>query len=138
MKHAIYALLALCFVVSGCEIATTETQQDDRLIITSPITGEKLQVALQDLDEMNWKDANEACANLGNGWRLPTKEELLVMRKELHLKGRGNFCGDCLYWSSTKYSDYSAWFVNFANGYTDGSLKSFYGSIRVRAVRALD
>ena len=144
MKHAIYALLALCLVLSGCEIATTETQQDDRLIITvptSPTTVQKLQVAYEDLGEMNWYDAKKACANLGNGWRLPTLEELQVMYKELHLKGKGGFPGGwCWYWSSTLNDDGEAWNVQFANG----NAASFYGDDyenydlgRVRAVRAL-
>ena len=25
---------------------------------------------------MNWNEANSACLGLGNGWRLPTKDEL--------------------------------------------------------------
>jgi hypothetical protein len=136
MKHAIYALLALCFVVSGCEIATTETQQDDRLIITSPTTGETLQVALKDLGEMNWEDATAACANLGSGWRLPTKEELQVMYKELHLKDRGNFCGDCLYWSSSQNGGHNAWYVRFANGFAYYDI-TYFNYYQVRAVRAL-
>ena len=32
-----------------------------------------LEVMTEDLGEMNWEDAMKACADLGDGWRLPTK-----------------------------------------------------------------
>jgi hypothetical protein len=132
MKHFIHALLALCFVVFASPYAKA---QDDRLIIISPITGDKVQVALQDLGEMNWYDAKKACANLGSDWRLPTKEELEVMYKELHLKGKGNFAKNW-YWSSTEKDVYFAWFVHFDDG---GAIELFKNiKVRVRAVRALD
>ena len=114
---------------------------------TNPINGKKIQVTLQDLGLMNWFDANKACAALGRGWRLPTMVELEVMYKELHLKGKGNFCGDCLYWSSTEYGngfnwngdywqyDPEAWLVDFANGYSAKLPQD--DNNQVRAVRDL-
>ena len=33
----------------------------------------------EDLGEMNWDDAMKACADLGDGWRLPTKDELNLL-----------------------------------------------------------
>jgi predicted small secreted protein len=149
MKHVIYALLALCMVVSGCssedakqagrtlryglEAISSTLSPTSELIITSPITGEKIQVALQDCGEMSSvEDAEKACANLGDGWRLPAKEELLVMYKELHKNDRGDFCGDCHYWSSTGgnayYFDFDA---------PDEVRIVYFPAIRVRAVRAL-
>jgi hypothetical protein len=106
------------------------------LEIISPTTGEKLQVAPQDLGRMSWEPAKEACAYLGSGWRLPTPDELQVMYKELHLKGKGNFCGDCLYWSTQKGAS-SAWAVNFASGVADDYHKRGSNYPQVRAVRAL-
>ena len=41
---------------------------------------------------------------------------------------------DTWYWSSTEYSQYSAWIVNFSNGLTYSNLKSF--ALAVRAVAA--
>lgn len=146
MKHVIYASFALCLALSGC----ADPAQDNRLIIISPITGEKLEVAPQDLDPMKWEDAKKACANLGNGWRLPTKDELEAMYKELHLKGKGNFntdpnsrqllfdYGSC-YWSGTEDGYGSAWYFEFGVG---EAKSNFYASkdytYYVRAVRALD
>ena len=60
--------------------------------ITNPITGERIQVGLNDFEnKMTWDDAVQACNDIGNGWRLPIKLELEVMYKELHKKGIENF-----------------------------------------------
>lgn len=78
------------------------------LSIKHPLTGEKLQVANQDLkDEMDWLDAQEACENIGPGWRLPTIDECKAIYHQLHKKGIGDL-NTGLYWSSTKHS-YSDW-----------------------------
>jgi len=83
-----------------------------------------------DLEKMNWDDAMKACADLGDGWRLPTRLELLLMynnQDEL-----GGFAG-YYYWGSTENGSYSAWLQSFANGsqYYDGKDGTNY----VRAVR---
>lgn len=39
----------------------------------------KFEVHPKELGEMNWEDAQTECALLGEGWRLPTKAELLLM-----------------------------------------------------------
>lgn len=46
---------------------------------------------------VNWKDANEACEVLGDGWRLPTVKELDLMAKNSEML---NFVIDIYYWSS--------------------------------------
>jgi hypothetical protein len=103
--------------------------------ITSPNTGEKLQVALHDFEEkMIWEQAISACEELGNGWRLPTIKELEVMYKELHKKGNGNF-KEPFYWSSTENDDDNAWYFFFV--YDNSSIISKYSTLYVRAVRAL-
>ena len=46
-------------------------------IIGTPIKIGNLEVAQNDFPKwMNWDEANSACEGLGNGWRLPTKDEL--------------------------------------------------------------
>jgi hypothetical protein len=118
------------------------------LEIKSPITGERLQVAENDFEnEMTWYMAKNACAELENGWRLPTIEELKVMYEQLHKKGEGNF-KDVGYWSSMEYSGFSgrqAWLLRFfdgiANTYrktdTGGERDEIFFLFHVRAVRAL-
>jgi hypothetical protein len=38
-----------------------------------------LEVMKEDLGKMNWEDAKKACDDLGDGWRLPTIDELNQM-----------------------------------------------------------
>ncbi len=84
--------------------------------IEHPLTGEKLHVAIKDfLAEKNWKEAVEACEKLGNGWRLPTIEELEAMYEQLHLKEKGNL-KPAYYWSITEYGDENAWIFDFYHG----------------------
>ena len=103
--------------------------------ITSPITGERIQVGLNDFEkEMNWDEASQACKDIGNGWRLPTKLELEVMYKELYKKGVGNFkVSD--YWSSTNCIDDHMWGFYFDEGCAENIAK--IEEIRVRAVRSI-
>ncbi len=84
-----------------------------------------------DLGHMNFAEAKRACEAKGNGWHLPTKEELqkLYENKDKVSGLKTNF-----YWSSSE--DYSgvAWGQRFSSGFqADGrETDSFY----VRAVRA--
>lgn len=51
----------------------------------------------KDLKDLTWDDANNACIELGEGWRLPTKKELSRMyRKKKAIGGFSN----TWYWSS--------------------------------------
>ena len=90
-----------------------------------------LLIAQNDLsNEMNWEDAKTACEALGDGWRLPTKDELNILFKNKRKIG-GFAVG--YYWSSTEnYAD--AWKQFFhGSGTQTGGRKMSYSS--VRAVR---
>ena len=105
------------------------------LKITNPITGDELQVANQDFsDEMTWEEAKRACNELGSGWRLPNKQELLEIYEKLYEKGQGNFKA-AAYWSSTESDGGGgAWSFYFDDGFASNSFKSY--APYVRAVRA--
>lgn len=50
------------------------------LEIVNPANGEKIQIADSDLDNhLNWQMAVNECKKLGNGWRLPTIEEIKLI-----------------------------------------------------------
>jgi hypothetical protein len=81
---------------------------------------------------MNWDKAKEACANLGDGWRLPTKDELNLIYENKNVVGG---VANNYYWSSTEGDDDYAWFQYFYDG-----IQGYYDkddTIYVRAVRAL-
>lgn len=83
---------------------------------------------------MTWEMANKYVHRLGDGWRLPTINELIDMydyenSKPFHedLKWESSY-----YWSSTTYapSTSSAWLVYFGNGYVLSSDKTNTGYVR--------
>ncbi len=80
---------------------------------------------------MTWEDAKAECAKLGDGWRLPTKDELDILYR--NRQTIGGFVGD-VYWSSTEYGNYSAWRQSFSNGFQNFSISSSTDN-SVRAVR---
>jgi hypothetical protein len=106
-----------------------------------------LEVMTKDLGIMKWEEAIKACENLGDGWRLPTIEELEKIYKfeqappywdelEKIYKYKdiiGGFVYS-LYWSSTVGAN-KAWTFSF----NSGSAVYYYSStyFYARAVRAL-
>lgn len=75
-------------------------------IIGKPIRIGNLEVAQYDFpNQMNWLDAQKACASLGPGWRLPTKDELNALYQSYWQKSEINleFKGVYPYWSSKEY-----------------------------------
>lgn len=93
-----------------------------------------LEVMTKDLGEMDWSVAKNACKSLGNGWHLPTKEELNILYE--NKDSIGGFVS-APYWSSSDYgiiSYHGGGSQNFLNGkwkYTNQFEKCY-----VRAVRA--
>jgi len=74
----------------------------------------KLQVAFSDLEEeLNWNYAKAACSAQGEGWRLPTNNELKIIYDELFKLKLGNFEA-CRYWGEYDNwkSAYQAFFGN--------------------------
>jgi len=135
MKYAVL-LLALMFV--GCDEApsTEGASSTDGGYETFTIAGETMQIAKEDFpSDMSWDDAMVACQNLGNGWRLPNKDELAAMYKQLHTKGKGNFRMDNFYWSSSELHSTFAWALSFEYGGAHTSNKN--STRQVRAVRTL-
>jgi hypothetical protein len=65
---------------------------------------------------MTWSEANEYVKSLGDGWKLPSIEEL----KEAYDNKIEGFKSD-FYWSSEEYVQNTnyAWFVYFYNGFVN-------------------
>jgi len=132
-----YAVLFIALLFAGCDEGSS-TEEAPPILDggeTITISGKTIQVAKEDFpNSMNWDKATEACEELGNGWRLPDKDELKAMYEQLHKQGKGNFKND-FYWSSSQGNSGNARSVNFNNGSVDGNGKN--NGTQVRAVRAL-
>jgi hypothetical protein len=110
-------------------------------IIGTPIRLGNLEVAQKDFPErMEWNEAKQACAILGAGWRLPTKEELYLLYEN---KAKIGGFANKYYWSSTERHYFSnesetkhANILNFNNGKQGGVSDSKWENYNVRAVRA--
>jgi len=106
-----------------------QTNQEKRDELVSTL---KFEIAKKDFpNRMSWSDATAACEDLGEGWRLPTKDELNLMY--INRVVIGGFATK-IYWSSTEYDNLIAWNQNFTSGLQNISNKS--ATRYVRAVRA--
>ena len=85
----------------------------------------------QDLEGFyTWDEAVKVSEALGDGWRLPTKDELdLMCLKQEDIGGLGaNY-----YWSSSEFNAPNAWYQNFYSG--TQNCRGKYLLFRVRPVR---
>ena len=107
--------------------------------------GPRLQVADRDFpNQMSWQEAMVSSQSLGNGWRLPTIDELNGIYSILHKNGKGEFSNE-EYWSSTHAAPpdlghaVDAKCLYFGDGSITNYSKKFKGSfgLKVRAVRVL-
>jgi hypothetical protein len=122
-------------VLEEHEIEEYSSNTDYEYIIGAPIKIDNLEVAQHDFPNlMKWNDAIKACTALGKGWRLPNKDELIILYQ--NIDKIGGFMKE-EYWSSTEYDDDigGAWYHGFGNGNQFGSSKdnTFY----IRAVRTI-
>lgn len=102
-------------------------------LIGTPINIDNLEIAEKDLPgKYSWTHAKIICPTLGEGWRLPTKDELNEIYNN---KDKiANLTNDH-YWCSTEHDNYSAWKQELKNG--KQSLTSIYDWFNVRPVRTV-
>lgn len=117
--------------IDGVEYSLTPVKKTEPII--APIILEqhlKFEVYPKDLGEHTWKDAKKVCEDLGDGWRLPTREELHFIW--LNRDTIGGFAV-AYYWSSSESNTNYTWTQHFGNGYQYYGYKA--GTAYVRAVR---
>jgi hypothetical protein len=88
--------------------------------------------------KMTWREAKDYAASFGDGWRLPTRNELLTLVDDTKYNPACSAFPDCpseYFWTSTPWAGSSslAWFVDFTYGDANGNGVSSSG--RVRCVR---
>jgi len=141
MKKLLFIpLLFACYIGMGQAINSAS-------IIGKPISIGNLQIAQFDFPErLNFDAAVKACAELGKGWRLPTKKELneLYRNKEkiggFQTKSIRGFIG-AAYFSSTFDDDGSSWVQFFTDGTQYSGLNNTsmeYAECFVRAVKTIN
>lgn len=69
----------------------------------------ELEIMTKDLDYLSFNEANKICQDLGNGWRLPTKEELNLIYENKVLIGGFASHFSAFYISSTDYKVTEDW-----------------------------
>jgi len=115
------------------DVIKTKSDINDKYEERKPIILKQtleFEVYPKDLGEHNWEDAKKVCEDLGDGWRLPTREELHLMW--LNIESIVGFVASA-YWSYSEYGKRYAWGQNFYNGAQSSSLKN--ATFYVRAVR---
>ena len=105
--------------------------------VTKEMIGEnikigELEVLTRDVGKFSWDEAVKACIALGDGWRLPTKDELNMLYE--NNEKIGGF-SNVNYWSGKEGDDENAWRQNFHNATQVSTSKSFANY--VRAVRTI-
>jgi len=110
-----------------------ESDQSSPKQTTDKITDEnifdKLEIFKNDFpNQMTWDEALNSCKEMGNDWRLPTLNELIVLYKNRDLIG--NFDQE-FYWSSKKGLIFGAWLVSFRDGNSDNISKERKCNVRV-------
>ena len=103
-----------------------EVDNPFEIAINSYTMGTSLKIARKDFpDKMTWADAKIACSNLGDGWHLPSKDELEILYENKNKVP--NITNDD-YWSSSEFSSSSnlygvrAWNQFFSDGQMINSL----------------
>ena len=96
-------------------------------------------------DPMTYDEAVKACSKLGDGWRLPTKEEMekIYENKDMlggfvspiYVSDNAEFSIDnnVYYWSSSSYGSDYVWVIGFTHKFVAVTLKTEY--LYARAVK---
>jgi hypothetical protein len=120
-------LFAIMLLASSMMLSCNNSKQ----IISAPLKIGNVDIAKHDFPgAMTLANAKNACASLGDGWRLPTKDELNTLFEKRDQIGGFSYTE---YWSSTEYNNYNTWSQNLFNGYQKTIGKN--GKCKVRAVR---
>ena len=99
---SILGIIMLTAVLTSCGESETpnseETSNSEESSKVKTIKIGNLEVMTEDLGKMTWDDAKKACTDLGDGWILPTYEELKILFEN---KDKIGGFANSSYWSSS-------------------------------------
>ncbi len=112
---------------------------DEGIVFVVDPSGKKGKLAhIDDAGSMSWIDAMKIHEQLGEGWRLPTFNELRIMYHTIGqgASNKGEF-SDKLYWSTTAFDDHQARLIRFRDGNTSYhyNKNAAHRKFKVRAIR---
>lgn len=118
MKNQFFKIITMLylFILTSCGAALEppKINTDYKNIIGKPIKIGNIEAAQYDFPKiMNWEDAKKACADLGEGWKLPNNVELNYLYQNRF--AFGGFAPGA-YWSSTGVESGNAIFQSFFVG----------------------
>ena len=128
MKFLLY--LGIILMLASCGSNESTVNVNGREVSTVKIGN--LEVMTEDLGDMTWNEAMEACADLGVGWRLPRRNELQVLYN--NRDKIGGFANS-YYWSSTEKNKNDVYYHSFVIDFQ--SLNGKFSNFYVRAVRSI-
>ena len=113
-------------IIDGQTYILKEEKDFDKMTIKE----QNLECGATSEEELNWDEAKEWCKKQGEGWRLPTRLELLEAYEQ-KIKGFTTSS----YWSSTEGYSNNAWYQDFYVGNQYTLTKKF--SSYVRCIRSI-
>jgi hypothetical protein len=138
MKNQFFKLITVLFlfILTSCGSSRTNNPGNESIIGTT-INVDNLEVAQFDFPkQLRCDDAQVECAKLGNGWRLPTKDELNILYQNRDKIGKFH---NYDYWSSSDCVNESQNNPKSTLDFRNGRQLCYGSAVKlwVRAVRSL-
>jgi hypothetical protein len=125
VKYIGLGVLGKVYFIDNLNETYNESAKSVNPIIGNTIKIGNLEVAEKDFPtQMSWKEAKSACEALGEGWRLPQKDEYVILSQNKEIIKIGGF--NKYYWTGSKikvdfswifYFDTNPGFSPFLDGY---------------------
>jgi hypothetical protein len=116
-------------IIDGIKYELKQVAATPEKIFVEEVKFPKMQIHIAPV-EMTWEKAMDYAKNLGDGWRLPTKEELQAFAPQLKKMG---IEGPLWSGSTVSFNTGAAWIVYLGNGLTFNFNKYLsYGVVCVR------
>lgn len=136
--HAMIASLKKTEELTKLKIG--DTFKEGMIVTINHSSRSGLIASAKDAGPMHWKAAMKIDSKLGEGWRLPSMEELKLMYRNIGPGSNTNNIGDFssgLYWSSTSYNNNQARLLRFRDANTTYHFSKDFEDRRylVRAIR---